>query len=179
MTTYARKVNGEFVKPYPYGMSHLRADFPNKSFPALCLQDESFRNEYGIVEVEDGSMPYKQGWIAMLQFPVEKDGKWVQHWDLHPKEKDVLLGGDIHFPEQDETALKDSHGNVVKVYVSGETLWKNERWEMEWLLEDLPYQQKRENAYGLVQEQIEYITENGLEAWQTKVAEIKALYPKV
>lgn len=33
-------------------------------------------------------------------------------------------------------------------------------------------------AYGPVESQIEFITENGLEAWQTKVAEIKAAYPK-
>ena len=179
MTTYARKVNGEFVKPYPYGMSHLKADFPGKSFPMFCLQNESFRNEYGIVEVEDGTMPRKQGSLAVLQFPIEKDGKWVQHWELEPKKKEDLVGGDIFFPEQDLSAITDAHGNVVKQYVSGETVWKNDRWEMEWILEDLPYQQKRENAYGLVTEQIEYITENGLEAWQTKVAEIKALYPKV
>ena len=32
--------------------------------------------------------------------------------------------------------------------------------------------------YGMVETQIEYIAENGLEAWQTKVAEIKAAHPK-
>ena len=36
----------------------------------------------------------------------------------------------------------------------------------------------RLNAYGYIEEQIEYITENGLEAWQAKVAEIKAANPK-
>ena len=39
-------------------------------------------------------------------------------------------------------------------------------------------QRNREVAYGTVEEQIEYITENGLEAWQTKVAQIKADNPK-
>ena len=38
---------------------------------------------------------------------------------------------------------------------------------------------KRIGEYGPVEKQIEFITENGLEAWQTKVAEIKAKYPKV
>ena len=33
--------------------------------------------------------------------------------------------------------------------------------------------------YGTVESQLEYITENGLAAWQTKVSEIKAKYPKV
>lgn len=36
----------------------------------------------------------------------------------------------------------------------------------------------RQDAYGDLAEQIEYITENGLEAWQTKVAQIKADNPK-
>ena len=38
---------------------------------------------------------------------------------------------------------------------------------------------KRESEYGLPEKQLEFITENSLEAWQTKVAEIKAKYPKV
>lgn len=33
-------------------------------------------------------------------------------------------------------------------------------------------------AYGTPAEQLEYITENGLEAWQTRVAAIKTQYPK-
>ena len=178
MTTYAKKVNGEFVQPYPYGMSHLKADNPTKSFPRFCLENEEFRNEYDIVQVENRTMPYKQGWIAMLQFPIEEGGKWIQTWDLVPKTKETLLAGDIFFPEVDEALLKDEHGTVVKTAVSGETLWRNDRWEADWVLEDLPYDKKREQAYGFVTEQIEHITENGLESWQEKVAIIKARYPK-
>ena len=36
----------------------------------------------------------------------------------------------------------------------------------------------RKAAYGSLEQQIEYITENGIDAWQTKVAEIKANNPK-
>jgi len=36
----------------------------------------------------------------------------------------------------------------------------------------------REAAYGSLESQVEYITENGLEAWQAHVAEIKAANPK-
>jgi hypothetical protein len=36
----------------------------------------------------------------------------------------------------------------------------------------------RINEYGSIAEQIEYITENGLDAWQSKVNSIKAKYPK-
>ena len=45
--------------------------------------------------------------------------------------------------------------------------------------EEIPeYLQNRQAAYGDVASQIEYITENGLDAWQKHVAEIKAKYPK-
>lgn len=37
----------------------------------------------------------------------------------------------------------------------------------------------RSTEYGRPEEQLEFITENGLDAWQAKVAEIKAKYPKV
>jgi hypothetical protein len=36
----------------------------------------------------------------------------------------------------------------------------------------------RQKEYGSIAEQIEYITENGLDAWQTKVQAIKTKYPK-
>ena len=36
----------------------------------------------------------------------------------------------------------------------------------------------RQKEYGTPQEMIEFITENGLEAWQSKVQEIKTKYPK-
>jgi len=36
----------------------------------------------------------------------------------------------------------------------------------------------RKSEYGALASQIEYITENGLEAWQTEVARIKAKYPQ-
>ena len=36
----------------------------------------------------------------------------------------------------------------------------------------------RQKEYGSIAKQIEYITENGLEAWQSKVQEIKIKYPK-
>ena len=38
--------------------------------------------------------------------------------------------------------------------------------------------QNRTDAYGTIESQIEYITENGLSAWQTHVAQIKADNPK-
>ena len=36
----------------------------------------------------------------------------------------------------------------------------------------------RQKEYGSIAEQLEYITENGLNSWQTKVQTIKTKYPK-
>lgn len=44
---------------------------------------------------------------------------------------------------------------------------------------DPQWLQDRKNAYGTAQFQLEYITENGLEAWQAEVASIKTQFPKV
>ena len=38
--------------------------------------------------------------------------------------------------------------------------------------------QTRKSLYGSIEQQIEYITENGIEAWQTKVQQIKTDNPK-
>ena len=38
---------------------------------------------------------------------------------------------------------------------------------------------KRKQAYGTIESQIEFITENGLDAWTAKVAQIKSDNPKV
>ena len=45
-------------------------------------------------------------------------------------------------------------------------------------VELLPYMKSRLIEYGSLEKQVEFITENGLEAWQTKVAVIKEKYPK-
>ena len=42
----------------------------------------------------------------------------------------------------------------------------------------LTYLDKRKKEYGRPEEQIEFITEKGLDAWKTNVDEIKKKYPK-
>lgn len=42
----------------------------------------------------------------------------------------------------------------------------------------LTYIDKRKKEYGSAEEQIEFITENGLTAWKAKVDKIKSKYPK-
>ena len=62
--------------------------------------------------------------------------------------------------------------------VEGSPVIVNGEWQQSWELIDIGYQVKRKEEYGPVENQIEFITENGIEAWQTRVSEIKARHPK-
>ena len=71
--------------------------------------------------------------------------------------------------------------------VEEEPLLNGSVWSQNWKLVSDPvvesevipeWETNRRKDYGMSFEQIEFITENGLEAWQAKVADIKAKYPK-
>ena len=59
-----------------------------------------------------------------------------------------------------------------------------------WVVTDIPepdpppeppvqtYADKIQEEYGSAEDQLEFITEKGLDAWQTKVAAVKAKFPK-
>lgn len=52
-----------------------------------------------------------------------------------------------------------------------------DEWRQTWDYVELTWMENRVEAYRTFDYQIEFITENGLEAWQQKVSEIKAMYP--
>ena len=69
--------------------------------------------------------------------------------------------------------------------VLGDPVKDGSIWKQSWNLVDQSASEKeasvinaRRAEYGSTEEQIEFITENGLTPWQTKVAEIKARHPK-
>ena len=80
-------------------------------------------------------------------------------------------------PPQFDTTTHTAFYNGTKWEVT--EIPKEPEPEVEPVVEQLPeYLQKRLEAYGTMQQQLEFITEHGLEAWQAKVAEIKTMYPK-
>jgi hypothetical protein len=62
--------------------------------------------------------------------------------------------------------------------VKGDPEFVGDEWRQTWTYVEISWLEHRIEAYGRVEHQLEFITENGLEAWQSKVAEIKAKYPK-
>ena len=86
------------------------------------------------------------------------------------------------FKVEESTPVKDGESWVQgwsQVVKTAEEIADDERVASE-VQEVYPdWHVNRRLAYGREIEQIEFITENGLEAWQEKVAEIKAKDPKV
>ena len=69
-------------------------------------------------------------------------------------------------------------GTTPSFLSAGATRTAAEKPEEEYVDPRPEYIQKRTAAYGSVEAQIEFITENGLDAWIAKVAQIKADNPK-
>lgn len=156
---------------FPYTEENLRQDNPNTSFPPNALSNESIRSGFGVEEVEEAAIPIKKGYKAVEGEVGIVDGKKVETWDLVPKTVEEVGGEDVvSTPTPDRLP-----GHRVE---AGEPEFTNEAWRETWIQVELTWLENRLFEYGGVPEQIEYITENGLEAWQSKVAEIKATYPK-
>lgn len=128
-------------------------------------------------------MPF--GEVEMTQYTVEKiengiatlryaDNSWAE----------IVLSSDMTQEDLDDQAwqFRPKTGVAPSFVSEGSTSTASQKPEpivAEEEVEDIPeYLQNRQAAYGDVASQIEYITENGLEAWQAHVAAIKAKYPE-
>jgi len=79
----------------------------------------------------------------------------------------------------------DSDGNGIYIYewnldIAKPTIEQLNEFEQQGNVYEYNLEQvsKRQVEYGSIAEQIEFITENGLDAWQNKVQQIKTKYPK-
>ena len=63
--------------------------------------------------------------------------------------------------------------------VEGAPEFVGNEWRQTWDYVEISWIEHRVEVYDSPEEQLEFITENGLEAWQAKVADIKAQYPKI
>ena len=117
---------------------------------------------YNIEKVEDG--------IATLRYA---DNSWAE----------LVLTSDMTQEDLDDLALQfaPKSGVAPSFATVGFTSTASAKPEpvVEDSVDDRPaWLIARTNAYGSLESQLEYITENGLEAWQTHVAKIKTANPK-
>ena len=166
---YAKVEGGAIVK-YPYQHRNLKEDNPHVSFPRNPLDNESIRSGYDVVEVIPVSPANKLGWHSIEEDPSSDGSVWSQNWKYVVKDVDKLRNDEIlptEPPVEDGYTATDGVPELI-----------DDKWYKTWVMVKNNYTTSRMKAYGMPEEQIEFITENGLEAWQTKVAEIKTTYPK-
>jgi len=180
MANIARVENDVVIK-YPYHITDLRKEYPNISFPRNALTQAHLRDEYGAVEVAATKEPFEKGYRFENMRPVKQDnGSWAEEWDRIEKDSAEIDGSDlilVDAPDQD--ANGNPIGNEFEAVEGPAEKRADGKWYQTWILEEMTWLQKRVAAYGPVEEQLEFITENGLTPWQTKVEGIKAKYPKV
>ena len=85
-------------------------------------------------------------------------------------EKDVLLedeGNGIFIKEWNLSIAKPTI-EQLNAYETQATIYENNQQVIA----------NRKKSYGIIEQQIEFITEKGLTAWQEEVAGIKTAYPK-
>ena len=166
---YAKIKDGS-VESYPYRLKQLKSDNPNVSFATNVFDREDVLSDYNVVRVLDTESPSKKGWVAVEEAPLSSGGVWSQNWALVPKSASSVTLDEMELVDPPE---REGHGAVqVDPVLDGDV------WKQTWSLVEKPWLENRIAAYGESPTQIEFITEHGLEAWQTKVAEIKAKYPK-
>ena len=155
---------------FPYTEKQLRIDNPNTSFPKNALSNEGIRADYGVEEVLETAVPTKKGYKAVQGELGTSNGKKVETWDLVSKDAEELSLSEITLVESNPPEGHSASPGTPELI--------GEEWKQTWVYTQLSGVQARMSAYGPAEKQIEFITENGLEAWQAKVSDIKERYPK-
>ena len=167
---------------FPYTEAQLRTDNPNVSFPANPLALADVRTNFGgIVEVVEVAQPTQQGYKVEAGTPT--GDPLTEVWNLTAKTLAELVPGDVVPTVPNPPAGKKPKYKADLFSTSEDPVWVDGspygQWQEVWAYEDYTdYKEARLDAYGTPHEQIEYITENGLDAWQTNVATIKTNNPK-
>lgn len=116
----------------------------------------------------DYKITARDGSKATIEYP---DGSWAE-LDINSTTTKS------HFEQmvKDFAPKSDADVSVDWLTVGDKTIVEAEDTSEESVVAD--WLMKRLTAYGTHSAQLEYITENGLDAWQTKVAQIKSDNPK-
>ena len=118
--------------------------------------------EYSIPEINNG--------LAKIVFPDDT-------WTFVPLTED-MTEADLDDIVHRITPPHLKTGTTPSFLSAGATRTAAEKPAQEYIDPRPQWLQDRQTAYGTLESQIEYITENGLDAWVAKVAQIKTDNPK-
>ena len=165
---YAKIVGGS-VASYPYDMRSLQNDHTNTSFPSDSFSRDDIKGEYGIVDVAATAQPSSVGYHVREATPELVSGTWTQAWTQTLKSP-----SEVDDAEKVGTVIPTEEGkNTVEIL----PVHDGSQWNRTYEFQDATWLESRVAEYGSIDKQVEFITENGLDAWQTKVTGIKTKYP--
>ena len=167
---YAKVESGSVTK-FPYSFNDLRVDNSNVSFPATALQDADIRAAYNVEEVTEVAPANLPGHLYTRGTPVQVSGVWTEVWVETAKN-----AADLEDNEITAVTMPEAEG---KSYALGTpALGGDKVWRQTWVESDRSYTENRLADYGDINEQLEYIVENGLDAFITKQEAVKTKWPK-
>lgn len=166
---YAKEKSGAITQ-YPYGLSDLRRDNYSTSFPNDSLSRADTRAAYDIVEVHEAAASVKLGWKPVAATPTWDGSQWNQAWTHVAKEATDLSDSEITAVAQ---PVKEGFS-----YEQGAPELDGDVWKQTWVESENDWIMNRMIAYGGANVQLEYIMENGVDAFVTRQAAIKTKYPK-
>ena len=164
------KIKDGAIDVYPYSFTQLRKDNASTSFPKDSLERDDIRSAFNVVGIKDVERPSKLGWVTTEGTPILSDGVWSQNWAITPKSASDVKASEV---EAVEMPIQEGYEAEPK-----EPALDGDIWKQSWNMRERTWLENRESSYGSAIDQLEFITENGLDAWQSKVSEIKAKYPK-
>ena len=167
---YAKVESGTVTK-FPYTMNDLKTDNRNVSFPAGALQDADIRAAYNVEEVTEVAPANLPGHFYTEGTPAKDGSEWKQVW--------VETAKNVADLADDEITAVEMPVKEGKEYTEGTPeLGGDKIWRQTWVESDRDYRENRLAEYGDINEQLEYIVENGIDAFITKQEAVKAKWPK-
>ena len=167
---YAKVESGAVTK-FPYSFLDLRVDNSNVSFPATALQDADTRAAYNVEEVQESAPANLPGYTYARATPELVSGVWTEVWTETAKNAADLANDEI-------TAVTMPVKEGKKYVLGTPELGGDKVWRQTWVESDKTVTENRMSDYGGIEEQLEYIVENGLDAFITKQEAVKTKWPK-
>ena len=173
---YAKIVDNA-VNKYPYTIRDLRTDNPQTSFPDDTLTKADTQSTYGIEPVVAVSQPVVSGHNTVEGTPTKIGSDWTQVWNSVLKDPSQVTEAEKVGDKLSETDITHS-GHAGERCTEVDPVHDGSQWNRTYTWAAVDWLVKRQEEYGGLPEQLEYIVENGIDAFITRQNAIKTKYPK-
>ena len=164
------KITDDTVSKYPYRINDLRKDHSHISFPEDSLTRADIQTDYGVVEVAAVSPTDVSGHNTVEGTPTKVGSTWTQVWNNVLKDpSDVTEDEKVPARDSDDVLLSTvfTHpGHDGERCTEVDPVWDGSQWNRTYTwAADVTWLERRQDEYGELGKQLEYIVENGVAAF--------------